>query len=65
MEDGKCKRAGEFEHFAIFHLPFAMQDAFFNILLGAPGGGVGDDGTREAAQYVRDLDALLARPLGG
>jgi hypothetical protein len=33
MVDGKWKRAPKHGHFAIFHFPFAMQDAFFNILL--------------------------------
>jgi hypothetical protein len=28
MVDGKWKRAPKHGHFAIFHFPFAMQDAF-------------------------------------
>jgi hypothetical protein len=34
MVDGKWERTAEYWRFAIFHLPFAMQDAVFSILLG-------------------------------
>jgi hypothetical protein len=34
MANGKWKSGGESEQFAIFHLPFSMQDPFFSILLG-------------------------------
>jgi hypothetical protein len=33
MEDGKWQRAANPWRFAIFHLPFTLQDAFFSILL--------------------------------
>jgi hypothetical protein len=33
MVDGKWKKAVEYWRFTIFHLPFAIQDAFFSILL--------------------------------
>ena len=36
MEDGNWKRSRGLRRFAIFHLPFSMQDAFFSILLEPP-----------------------------
>ncbi|HXG57324.1 MAG TPA: hypothetical protein VNJ03_18230, partial [Vicinamibacterales bacterium] len=33
MVDGKWERTAKYWRFTIFHLPFAMQDAFFSILL--------------------------------
>jgi hypothetical protein len=33
MVDGKWKKAVEYWRFTIFQLPFAIQDAFFSILL--------------------------------
>ena len=33
MDHGRWERPDEIGRFAIFHLPFAMQDALFSILL--------------------------------
>jgi hypothetical protein len=40
MENGTWKNAGASGVFSMFHLPFALQDAFFSILLTKTRSGV-------------------------